>query len=635
MADLNQAQLAAVKAPLSPILVLAGAGAGKTRVVTHRILHLIQEGIAPRKILAVTFTNKAARELKERILQQCPQTDTRNLPMVCTFHSLGVYILRRSIHQLGLDPQFIIYDQNDSDKLIKQCLQKFNLKKALSSSIQFHISQAKGRFLSHEDLNPKDYVDPVVSIYREYQDLLREARALDFDDLLFLTVKLFKEIPEAREEYGDLWQSLLIDEYQDTNHAQYLIAQTIVANHNNIFAVGDPDQSIYSWRGANINNILNFEKDYPQAKILRLEENYRSYGNILNAANALIENNSSRLKKVLKSVKGPGEKVRLFLGNTDKEEAEFVTGEIYRLHRCHGVDLKDICIFYRTNFQSRTFEDALLRRRLPYEIVGGLSFYKRREIQDILTFLRVFISKNDLVAFDRTINLPRRGFGPATISALVEYALSNNFTILTGCQQALDQGVVKLSKKQREGLKNYLDIFKQMEVAYHTLPLNEFVLSTIRITNYLNILKEDPDTFEDRRSNLDELVSKTFEWEQLNPDSGLEAFLDELALKSSSEEVELQTDRVNLMTIHNGKGLEFRVGFLVGMEENLFPHANSRGDYENLEEERRLCYVGITRAEDLLYLTAARERFLWGTVRTMRPSRFLREIPKEYLLQIN
>ncbi|EPP36201.1 ATP-dependent DNA helicase PcrA [Chlamydia avium] len=633
--ELNQAQSDAVTSPLSPILVLAGAGAGKTRVVTYRILHLINEGISPKEILAVTFTNKAAKELKERIAHLCPKIQGEDSPMVCTFHSLGVFILRRSIHLLNRNNNFIIYDQADADKLLKQCLQKMNMNKMLSNQAQHLISQAKHRLLLPEDLNPEDYVNPIIPIYKEYQQRLQEANAVDFDDLLFLSVKLFQDCPEASKEYSELWKALLIDEYQDTNHAQYVMAQTIARKHQNIFAVGDPDQSIYSWRGANIHNILNFEKDYPQARILRLEDNYRSFGNILHAANTLIQNNTSRFKKELRSVKGPGEKIRVFFGKTDRDEAEFVVNEISRLHRQSHIPLKDICIFYRTNSQSRTFEDALLRRRIPYEILGGISFYKRKEIQDILSFLRMLVTPCDVIAFERTINLPKRGLGPTTISSLMDYALSNNLPILEACRLALETQSVKLSKKQHEGLRQYLYIFKLLENARSTLSLSEFVISTIRITEYLHILKkEDPDTYEDRKSNLDELASKTFEWEQ-NPDASLETFLDDLALKSSTEETKLTTDRVNLMTIHNGKGLEFRIAFIVGLEEKLFPHANSNETYENLEEERRLCYVGITRAQDLLYLTAAQTRFLWSTVRIMKPSRFLKEIPKECWVQVH
>ncbi|WP_201456463.1 ATP-dependent helicase [Chlamydia sp. 17-3921] len=632
--ELNEAQLAAVTFSLSPVLILAGAGAGKTRVVIHRILYLISQGISPKEILAVTFTNKAAKELKERIMYQCPQAQGSDIPMVCTFHSLGVFILRRSIHLLNRENNFIIYDQGDTEKLLKHCLQQHNLKQNLTNSMQYHISHAKNRLLFPEDLDPQEYIDPVVTIYQEYQKKLEEANALDFDDLLFLTVKLLKDVPEAQKEYRELWKALLIDEYQDTNHAQYTMAQIISKQHKNLFAVGDPDQSIYSWRGANIHNILNFEQDYPQAQVLRLEENYRSHGNILKAANALIQNNATRLKKVLRSVKGPGEKIRLFLGKTDREEADFVAEEIIQIHRQSRIALRDICIFYRTNFQSRTFEDALLRRRIPYEILGGLSFYKRKEIQDILAFLRMFSAKNDIVAFERTIHLPKRGLGPAAISSLINYALTEELPLLEACEKALKTQAVKLSKKQQNGLRNYLNIFQQFETAYKALSLNEFMLSILKITQYLNILKEDQDSYEDRKNNLDELISKTFEWEQQNPEGTLEGFLDDLALKGSTDEETLVSDRVNLMTIHNGKGLEFRVAFVVGLEENLFPHANSKGNYENLEEERRLCYVGITRAQDLLYLTAAQTRFLWGTVRIMKPSRFLKEIPRDYLIQV-
>lgn len=632
--ELNQAQRNAVTAPLSPILVLAGAGAGKTRVVTHRILHLINEGISPKEILAVTFTNKAAKELKERVMHLCPKVRGENIPMVCTFHSLGVFILRRSIHLLNRDNNFIIYDQGDADKLLKQCLQKMNLKKALSNQAQHAISQAKNRLLL-ENLNPEGYIHSIIPIYKEYQQRLQEANAVDFDDLLFLSVKLFQDYPEAKTEYSELWKALLIDEYQDTNHAQYVMALTLAKKYQNIFAVGDPDQSIYSWRGANIHNILNFEKDYPQAQIIYLEDNYRSCANILHAANTLIQNNTSRLPKNLHSVKGPGEKIRVFLGKTDRDEAEFVVNEISRLHRQSQIPLQDICIFYRTNSQSRTFEDALKRHRVPYEIFGGISFYKRKEIQDILSFLRMLVSKHDVIAFERTIQLPKRGIGPTAISALIDYALSNNLPILKACTQVLETQSIKLSKKQSEGLRQYVHTFKLLEDAQATLSLSEFAIATIRITEYLHILQqEDPDTYEDRKSNLDALVAQTFEWEQ-NSDPSLEAFLDDLALKSSTEEVLVTEDRVNLMTIHNGKGLEFRIAFIVGLEEKLFPHANSNNIYENLEEERRLCYVGITRAKDLLYLTAAQTRFLWNTVRVMRPSRFLLELPKDCWVQVH
>ncbi|WP_213358392.1 ATP-dependent helicase [Chlamydiifrater phoenicopteri] len=633
--ELNEAQYAAATAPFCPVLVLAGAGAGKTRVVSYRILRLIQQGISPNKILVMTFTNKAARELDERIFHMMSQSlSIEHRPMICTFHSLGVFILRRSIHKLNRSPNFIIYDQNDSEKLIKQCLQELNLKKNLSGTVQYYISRAKNALLYPEDMDPREYEEPIVPIYQNYQKKLLEANALDFDDLLFLPVRLFQESPETLEEYQHLWDALLIDEYQDTNHAQYVIAGAIAKRHHNIFAVGDPDQSIYSWRGANIHNILNFEKDYPEALLVRLEDNYRSHGNILEAANALIANNESRFKKILRSVKGPGEKIRLFIGRTDKDEADFVADEIWSLHKNHGIPLRDFCIFYRTNFQSRTFEDALLRRRVPYEIIGGISFYKRKEINDIIAFLRLITSDRDYVAFERTINLPKRGLGPSSVSSIIEFSSKENLPVLSACKKILEEKSLKLGKKQKEGLQSFISLIDSLRERIKKLPLHELLVETVRLSKYFDVLKEDPDTFEDRKSNIEELISKTYEWAEQNPSGGLEAFLDDLALKSSTDETSLSGDRLNLMTIHNGKGLEFKIAFLVGLEENLFPHANSKGNYENLEEERRLCYVGITRAQDLLYLTAAQTRFLWGSIRAMKPSRFLREIPIDYLVQM-
>ncbi|WP_213318981.1 ATP-dependent helicase [Chlamydiifrater volucris] len=633
--ELNEAQYAAATAPFCPVLVLAGAGAGKTRVVSYRILRLVREGISPNKILVMTFTNKAAKELDERVLHMMSQDlSIEQRPMICTFHSLGVYILRRSIHKLGRSPNFIIYDQSDSEKLIKQCLQELNLKKNLSGTVQYYISRAKNSLLCPEDIDPREYEEPIIPIYQNYQKKLLEANALDFDDLLLLPVRLFQESSETLEEYQHLWDALLIDEYQDTNHAQYVIAGAIAKKHHNIFAVGDPDQSIYSWRGANIHNILNFEKDYPEALIVRLEDNYRSHGNILEAANALIAHNESRFKKILRSVKGPGEKIRLFIGKTDKEEADFVADEIWSLHKNYGISLRNFCIFYRTNFQSRTFEDALLRRRIPYEIIGGISFYKRKEINDIVAFLRLITSDRDYVAFERTINLPKRGLGPSSVSNIIEFSSRENLPVLSACKKVLTEKSLKLGKKQKEGLQAFVALIDSLRERLNKLALHELLVETVRLSKYFDVLRDDPDTFEDRKSNIEELISKTYEWEVQNPSGGLEAFLDDLALKSSTDEVNQTGDCLNLMTIHNGKGLEFKIAFLVGLEENLFPHANSKGNYENLEEERRLCYVGITRAQDLLYLTAAQTRFLWGSIRVMKPSRFLREIPMDYLVHM-
>lgn len=407
-----------------------------------------------------------------------------------------------------------------------------------------------------------------------------------------------------------------------------MMANLIVENTHNIFVVGDPDQSIYSWRGANIRNILNFERDYPGAKIVRLEQNYRSRAIILKAANALIQYNTSRLEKNLWSTRGDGSKIPLFVANTEKEEAYFVAHEIDKLHRLYGIPLCEMTIFYRTNFQSRLFEDALLAKRLPYTIVGGISFYHRKEIKDVLAFLRMIESDQDTVSFLRTLQLPKRGLGEKTLEALVN-AIKGSITDF-----CLNPVGIRLTASQKEALENYARLILQLRTLKDKVPLQKLLIEVLAQTHYLDLLKEEKETYEDRKENVDELISKAREWEFSKENPKLSEFLEELSLKASIDEAEFAQDRVNLMTIHNGKGLEFHVAFLVGMEEDLFPHVNSRDSYDKLEEERRLCYVGMTRAKEILYLTASESRFIWGTHRMMRPSRFLREIPREYMERI-
>lgn len=638
--ELNPDQIIAAKHLEGPLLVLAGAGSGKTRVVTYRIAHLIANDVLPSQILAVTFTNKAAQEMQERIHTLLKLSYLDDRPTICTFHSLGVLILRESIHCLGYAPNFTIYDEEDANKLLRGCLQSLDVKKEASQFKIFRnlISQAKNQLQSSADLDLSG-VSPSLqqtfqALYQLYEQRLREANALDFDDLLYLTVRLFQQHPSTLAAYQKRWPYLLIDEYQDTNHAQYMMSRLIVGRSRNIFVVGDPDQSIYSWRGANIQNILNFERDYPGAKVICLEQNYRSRKNILDAANLLIQHNCSRYEKKLWSDKGEGEQITLFVGGTEREEAGFVTQEIERLHTFHHTPLTQMAIFYRTNFQSRIFEDFLLRKRIPYVIVGGISFYHRKEIKDILAFLRIVNSDQDTISFERSINLPKRGIGLTTIEKLRRAAAEAQIPLLTFCEQQLSShsANIRLSSKQKEGLREYLELIRELrELLKQTDSLEKLVIETVRQSRYLDVLREDKETFHDRKANLDELISKAHEWQMLNDSASLDGFLEELALKSSLDEASFENDRVNLMTIHNGKGLEFDTVFLVGMEEDLFPHANSRDSYDALEEERRLCYVGMTRAKERLYLSAAETRFLWGSHRMMRPSRFLREIPKDYL----
>lgn len=624
--DLNEQQELAASHVEGPLLVLAGAGSGKTRVVTQRIVRLMDLGVPPTDILAVTFTNKGAGEMRSRI-----RALKNAHVLTCTFHSLGARILRESIGALGYRTDFAIYDEEDSDKLLKSCFEQlqFTPEKGIVKEIRGQISSAKNNLLDPDKVDARE--NPLLAkIYPVYQDALKRCNALDFDDLLYLTVRLLQTDENARREYQNRWQFVLIDEYQDTNSAQYTLAKILVEKHGNLFAVGDPDQSIYSWRGAKYQNILNFERDFPGAKVVVLDQNYRSTNTILQATNALIEHNPNRYEKKLWSASGDGEKIGLFIAFSERQEAEFVAEKILRHVAQQRYSLNDIAIFYRTNAQSRPFEDALLAKRIDYSIIGGISFYARREIKDILAFLRLAISDTDLISFLRTINLPKRGFGPAALDKLVAAATEENLPILTFCVQCLENGSLKLNAKQQHGLQSYLSLIAKLRSHKDTLKIHELITMVLESSGYLDYLKEDPETLQDRMENLDELVGKSAEWEDEQEKPTLQGFLEELTLRSNVEEkVDLPT--VKLMTLHNSKGLEFPLVFLVGLEEDLCPHINSKGSEEALEEERRLCYVGMTRARQFLYLTTSSSRFMWGVSRPMQPSRFIKEIPQKYL----
>jgi DNA helicase II / ATP-dependent DNA helicase PcrA len=633
--DLNSQQCLAVKAMEGPVLVLAGAGSGKTRVVTTRIVYLIENGIPSSQILGVTFTNKAAGEMRERVHKL-----TRNQTLICTFHSLGARVLRECIEVLGYRRDFTIYDEEDVDKLLKLCLVELNLKDKKMDVKPFRrlISQAKNALMDPTSLSEGDLTTDIEQnfprVYALYQRKLQEYQAVDFDDLLFLTVKLWREWPNILARYQERWPFVLIDEYQDTNAAQYAMTRLLVEKRCNLFVVGDPDQSIYSWRGANIQNILNFERDYPGAQVIRLEQNYRSCTNILNLANVLISYNPGRYEKELWSELGSGETIKLFVGDDEKVEADFVASQI-EYHRSQNISLNEMVVFYRTNAQSRVFEDSLMIRGIPYVIVGGISFYQRREIKDILAFLRISQSGADYISFSRTINLPKRGLGEATIEKMRYHANQEGLTILGYCEALITDAPLKtllrLTAKQKESLTEYVQMIHELRQLSKQGSIRNLVLAAIERTGYMGYLSEDKETYEDRRENLDELIAKAVEWELSAPDPSLEAFLEELSLKSSLDEASQTHERLSLMTIHNGKGLEFTVTFLVGLEEDLFPHVNSKNNPEAIEEERRLCYVGVTRAKEYLYLSYCRTRYLWGTLRLQKPSRFLKEMPKEYI----
>ncbi len=621
MTELNPQQNIAVHHVEGPLLVLAGAGSGKTRVVTHRIAHLLDLGILPSDILAVTFTNKAADEMRTRI-----RTLKNAQVLACTFHSLGARILRESIGVLGYQTDFTIYDEEDSEKLLKNCLEQVQIPddKGFMRKVRHQISSAKN------DLLDPEHVDKEFSeIYQIYQRKLKDCNALDFDDLLYLTVKLLKEHEEVRREYQNRWLFVLIDEYQDTNLSQYMLAKILVDLHKNIFAVGDPDQSIYSWRGARYQNILNFESDFAGAKVVTLDQNYRSTNLILQGANALIQQNGERFDKKLWSALGDGSKISVYTAQNERQEAEFVAHRLLKEGLTYP--LNEMAIFYRTNAQSRNFEDALLSRKIAYQIIGGLSFYQRREIKDILAYLKMVISDADLISFLRTINLPKRGLGAATLEKIGEAAAQRGVPILLFCEQALDRpDLFKLGPKQREGLKDYLSTIRSLRAKKESLTIHELLSEAISASRYHAYLQEDPETFQDRKENVDELIGKAAEWEQETLEPTLQKFLEELSLRTNTE-AQAHVPSVKLMTLHNSKGLEFDVVFLVGMEEDLLPHINTKEDPKAVEEERRLCYVGMTRAKRKLYLCSTTYRYMWGTARFMRASRFLKEIPSQYL----
>lgn len=632
--NLNEPQLDAVETLEGPVLVLAGAGSGKTRVVTYRIINLLQHGRSASSILGLTFTNKAANEMKERV-----KLLTQHQVLICTFHSLGARILRESISALGYDRNFTIYDDADTDTVLTNCLVDLGVYDAKKGAKAYRsmISQSKNDMHLPEEASAHLISDlpRFVDVYAAYQHKLKEYNALDFDDLLFLPVRLLREHPAILHSYQERWPYLLIDEYQDTNEAQYKLIKLLAGSKQNICAVGDPDQSIYSWRGAKIRNILNFEEDFSGAKMIRLEQNYRSRSNILNAANAVIERNQSRIEKHLWSDKGPGEKIKYFVADNETHEAEFVANQVFYHHQKHRIPLSQMVVFYRTNAQSRVFEDYFLKWRIPYAIVGGLSFYQRREIKDILAFLRVILTGSDFVAFSRTINLPKRGLGESSIEKIRHYAFQSNLTVLAYCEALAKNEPIepslRLNSKQREGLKEYIQIIHQLREIASSCSLMQLVKSTIELSGYLGFLQEDSESYDDRKANLDALIAKAYEWEKTTPEPALSKFLEELSLKSTLDEVEASKQHVSLMTIHNGKGLEFEVAFLVGLEQDLFPHVNSRDNEDKIEEERRLFYVGMTRAKEFLYLTHARSRFMWGTTRFQSMSGFLREIPLQYV----
>ncbi len=635
--NLNPEQKRAVESTEQPLLIMAGAGSGKTRVLTHRIAYLIATRKAPPwSILAITFTNKAAREMQERVAKLAGSA-ARDI-WVSTFHSMCVRILRKDIHRLGYTSSYNIYDSADQLTVIKLCLKELNLdaKRFEPKAIQAAISAAKNELVTPAQYEQQigDYFQGVAArVYTLYQKKLKSNNALDFDDLIMKTIELFQQESEVLAFYQNKFQYLHVDEYQDTNRAQYMLCKLLAAKHKRICVVGDSDQSIYKWRGADISNILNFERDYPDAVTILLERNYRSTGNILNAANKVISKNTGRKPKNLWTDSGDGEKIALFQGSTEHEEGYFVTGEIAKNVRGGGMRYSDHAILYRTNAQSRVIEETLIKSDIPYQIVGGIRFYDRKEIKDILAYLRLISNPSDNISLDRIINVPKRGIGGATMEKLFDAAGAegtNIYSILGNLQG------VGISGRTSQLLYEFRELIDQLHGMADYLTVTELTEEVLTRSGYRDeLIREGTVEAKTRLENIDEFLSVTQEFEKNNEDRTLVAFLTDLALVAdidsmgSDEDDQAQKDAVVLMTMHSAKGLEFPAVFIIGMEEGVFPHSRAFADTEEMEEERRLAYVGITRAERRLYLTSARSRTLFGRTAMNAPSRFLEEIPAE------
>ncbi|MEH7347259.1 DNA helicase PcrA [Gottfriedia acidiceleris] len=637
---LNPMQKEAVKTVDGPLLIMAGAGSGKTRVLTHRIAYLLGEkGVAPWNILAITFTNKAAREMRERIFNLVGK-DAEDI-WVSTFHSMCVRILRRDIDRIGFNRSFSILDTTDQLTVIKNILKEKNLdsKKFDPRSILGSISSAKNELQTAADYS-RDAFTPfekvVGEIYASYQDRLRKNHSLDFDDLIMMTINLFERVPEVLQYYQRKFQYIHVDEYQDTNHAQYKIVKLLAEQFKNICVVGDSDQSIYRWRGADISNILSFEKDYDKAQVILLEQNYRSTQTILDAANAVITNNSNRKAKKLWTENGQGTPIHYFRAASEQDEGYFVAGKLAQWKKEGVHQYGDVAILYRTNAQSRAMEEVLVKSNIPYKMVGGVKFYDRKEIKDILAYLRFIANPNDEISFSRIINVPKRGVGAASVDKIINYSIMNDLSLSDTLEQI---DFVGLSGKITKAVGDFHAMAKNWQQMLDYLSVTELVEEVLDKTGYIQVLK-DENTIESasRIENIEEFLTVTNAFEESSEDKSLVSFLTDLALVSDIDQAdkeESQADEVILMTLHSAKGLEFPVVFLIGLEEGIFPHSRSLMDEEEMEEERRLAYVGITRAEKDLYITNAQTRTLYGRTSVNQESRFINEIPEELLDRAN
>ena len=630
---LNDKQYEAVINADGPCLVIAGAGSGKTKVLTHKIAYLLNEkDIKPWNILAITFTNKAANEMKERVEKLVGEA-TKDM-WLGTFHSICVKILRMFIDRIGYDRSFIIFDTSDQRTLVKECLKTLDIddKMFTDRSVLSEISNAKNDMLEPEQYQMKAHGDyrreKIAGVYALYQHRLKENNAVDFDDIINLTIKILSENPDVLQYYSDKFRYILVDEYQDTNKSQFTLVTMLASRYGNITVVGDNDQSIYKFRGADISNILNFEKDFPGTKIIKLEQNYRCTGNILNAANAVIKNNEVKYKKELWTENDVGELPNVFCGDNEYDEASYITEQINRLKREEYYKYSDFAVLYRMNAQSRAIEDILRREDIPYKIIGGLKFYERKEIKDIIAYLRLIYNPSDNLSLKRIINEPKRGVGKTSIDNISKLSEELNISMYEIIKNAADYGLNRVYANTREFIEQMQYLMSKKE----ELKISELVKETLNKTGYTKALEnENTIEAETRIQNLEEFLTVAIEFEEEVVENSLGEFLEGITLSSDIDGMEDEEDSVTLMTLHSAKGLEFPVVFLVGMEEGIFPGYKSIGEQSELEEEGRLCYVGITRAKNYLFLTCAKQRTIFGSTTYNAPSRFLEEIPEEYL----
>ena len=631
--ELNDKQYEAVVNTEGPCLVIAGAGSGKTKVLTHKIAYLVKEkNVLPWNILAITFTNKAANEMKERISNLVGEIS--NDMWVGTFHSICVRILRKFIDRIGFDSSFIIFDSTDQKTLVKKCLKDLQMDEKLFNdrAVLVEISNAKNEMLEPDLYIVKAHGDfrkeKIAEVYTLYQKRLKENNAIDFDDIINYTIKILMENPDVLEYYSNKFKYILVDEYQDTNKSQFTLVTLLASKYGNITAVGDNDQGIYSFRGADISNILNFEKDFPGTRIIKLEQNYRCTGNILKVANAVIKNNEAKYDKKLWTENETGKQPKVYSADNEYDEGRFIVEQIAHLKREEYYKYSDFAVLYRMNTQSRAIEEILRREGIPYKIVGGLKFYERKEIKDIISYLRLVQNTADNLSLNRIINEPKRGIGKTSLENIAQVAEQNGISMYEVIKNAEQYGLNRVYLNSRE----FINCMEEFISKKDSIKLSELVKKILKDTGYTKALaNENTIEAENRIANLDEFLTVVIEFEEESAENGLSNFLEGITLSSDLDNMEETEESVTLMTLHSAKGLEFPVVFLVGMEEGIFPGYKSIGEQKELEEERRLCYVGITRAKENLFLTNSKQRTTFGSTTHNPPSRFLQEIPKDLL----